>query len=244
MHRRASTSPTWGAALLSLLAFIVHPPAATAGGFLVSPTLAEVRAGARVASFELANRGDAPVAVQVDALAWSQDGEDVLAPAQDLVIAPRRVEIAPGASRLVRLALNPDVAEETGERAYRVRFRELPGAGAAPRDGFGIATLVEHNVPLFFNVGRAPDLHLRAWRDEAGRLILEAANAGTRYARLAGMRVWDGAGTLAYEHNGPRYVLAARTMRWTLPDDVRIGSGETAQVQFAGDSGKRTVLVE
>jgi len=229
-------------ASLALALLSACPPAAMAGGFQVSPTLMELRPGARVASFQLANRGDAPVSVQIDALAWSQSpkGGDALAPANELVITPRRVEIAPGSSRQVRLALDTD-AGGGGERAYRVRFRELPGVTTG--GGMGVATLVEQNVPLFFNAQGKPELAVDAHRDTQGRLWLDVRNTGARHARLGGLKVWNANAQPLFAKGGPRYVLAGSQVAWTLSGDYRVEGGDTVVVQL-GDEAKRTLLVE
>jgi|GEM_PF-1573769 len=226
--------------LVMLLALI--PPVASAGGFLVSPTLLALPPGAKVASFELANRGAEPVTVQVDAVAWSQqDGDDHFVAADALVISPRRLELLPGQTRLVRLAEQSRAANPSGERAYRVRFRELPPPSTD--SGLGVTTLVEQNVPLFFGAAGKPALapHLRRASD--GRLVLDVANTGTLHARLASQKI-SRAGSVLSERTTPKYILPGGRKQWTLPGDYQVSTGETLEIQLGADDAKWTVLVE
>lgn len=111
-------SRTAAALLLAVLS-----PAVVAGGFQVSPTIVELAPGGKTASYQLHNRGTEPVSVQVDVMAWSQDGTEKLVAATDVVVAPRIATLAPGKSQLVRIALRAPAP--TG-RAYRVKLREVP----------------------------------------------------------------------------------------------------------------------
>lgn len=226
--------------LAMLLASI--PPVASAGGFLVSPTLLALPPRAKVASFELANRGQEPVTVQVDAVAWSQhEGDDRYVAADALVISPRRVELLPGQTRLVRLAEQSRTANPGGERAYRVRFRELPPPSTGT--GLGVTTLVEQNVPLFFGAAGKPQLAPRLRRTDDGHLLLDIANTGALHARLASQKILR-AGSVLSERTTPKYILPGARKQWTLPGNYQVSTGELLEIQLGAEDAKWTLLVE
>lgn len=208
-----------------------------AGGFQVSPTIARVPSGESVTTFELANRGREPVTVQSDVLSWTQEGgQSHTAPAQDVLVAPRLVTIPPGGSQLVRIAVRtPDA---TGERAYRVHFREVPAP--APEGFIGLRTLITHDVPVFFLAAGSADVSWRAVLGDDGGLTVSAANQGTRHLRLSAIEVSAG-GRSVTNARGPRYVLARSGMSWQLAAGTDLERGDRVQLSAVHDRGVQNV---
>lgn len=201
--------------LLSVSALLLLATApAVAGSFNLSPTRAEVPAGKTMATFHLRNFGSTPLTVQVETRRWTQSaGEDVYAPADDLMVVPPLARIPPRGQQIVRIARKGAAVPE--EAAYRVAFREVP---PEPGAGFvGVQTALELDAPLFFTP-KAPRREL-VWRAKRqnGRLHLTAENRGNHYARFAQFRVLDTDGRVLAENRSLTYVLAGATRYWTLP---------------------------
>lgn len=214
---------------LLCLGLALLAPIALATGFQISPTIAEVAPGTRVASFELRNPGDEAVTIQVDALAWTQsiEGGDALAPASDVVVVPRVATLAPHGSQLVRIAVQGEVARE---RAYRLRLREVP---PPPPPGFmGVRTLVEQLVPVFFQTDATDAVEWHARLASTGELLLATHNAGGRHLPLSGIRLVDSRGAVLAERKGPGYVLAGQSMQWPLDTHARLARGDALRLEF------------
>jgi fimbrial chaperone protein len=204
------------------------PCLATAGGFQVAPTIAEVAPGTHVASLEVRNNNDQPVTVQVDALAWSQSEKgDQLDPATGVVVVPRIATLAPHAIQLVRVAVQ---GESGHERAYRLRLREVP---PPPPPGFmGVRTLVEQLVPVFFQTDGADAATWTVRMQPSGALTLGATNSGARHLALANVRLVDARGGILAERKGPGYVLAGQSVQWSLDTHAHLGHGDAVRLEF------------
>src|SRR5512137_2414573 len=102
------------------LAALLALSSAGAGTFTISPLRVDFAGTAGTAALTVRNEEAAPVVVQAEGLAWSQDGgTDALQPTRDLLVSPAVFTLAPGGSQLVRVALRrtPDAAREL---AYRM----------------------------------------------------------------------------------------------------------------------------
>ncbi|MDB6163599.1 MAG: hypothetical protein JWL98_1031 [Xanthomonadaceae bacterium] len=221
-----------------LLALAICSPAVFAGGFQVSPTIAEVPAGTKVASFELRNTGSDATTVQVDVLAWDQSDQagDSLVPANDIIVVPRVATLEPDGGQLVRIALRHPA---TGEQSYRVRLREVP---PPPPPGFmGVRTLIEQVVPLFFVAAGEPKVAWHATLSDKGELLLGAANSGPHYLRIVDIQLVDQRGAILADHHGPGYVLAGHAMRWPLVTHARLARGDLLSLQFKRDGSLQSV---
>lgn len=216
-------------------------PAVMATGFQVAPTLAEIAPGTRVASFELRNPGAQAVTIQVDALDWTQGapGGDQLTPARDVVVVPRIATLAPGASQLVRVAVQGDT---THERAYRLRLREVP---PPPPPGFmGVRTLVEQLVPVFFQTDTTDAVQWQARLQADGSMQLVAHNSGGRHLPLSGIRLLDARGAVLAERKGPGYVLAGQSAQWPLDTHAHLARGDSLRLEFASHGSPRTIALQ
>lgn len=225
---------------LFLLLLAMLCPAVFASGFQVSPTIAEVPAGTRVASFQVRNNGAEPVTVQVDLLDWSQAGvqADRLVPATGIVVVPRIATIAPGDTQLVRIALQ---GSGEHEHAYRLRLREVP---PPPPPGFmGVRTLVEQLVPVFFQVDGSPAVSWKATLQDSGTLAVIASNTGARHLPLNSVRILDERGGILAERKGPGYVLAGQSTGWALETRARLARGDALRLEFMSHGARQEVAL-
>lgn len=207
----------------------------------VLPILAEVKPGVSVASFELRNPRTTEFRLQVDTRDWSQDGElEHNTEGGDLIVVPRIVNLAPGATQRVRVALRGS-ADRSTERAYRVIFRELP---PPPEPGFtGLRTQLQIGVPLFFRAASttpaAPEF--RAYLHADGGLAIAASNAGGRYASFSSLRLTHTDGAVLGESQGPHYVLAGSGRHWRLRTHATPSSGTALQLIVTANGQDETI---
>jgi fimbrial chaperone protein len=170
-----------------LLALASAPAAARAGELSVSPILVELSARTPTALLKLRNEGARPVRLQVHTHAWSQDarGEMALPTTQEVVAYPPLLELAPGASRNVRIGTTATAGP--AERSFRLIVEELP---AAQPDAAGAAVhvLTRLSIPVFVApVAPQAKAELSAAR-EGRRVRFTLRNTGTVRVRPSSIR--------------------------------------------------------
>lgn len=196
------------AAFVAFLLCAASAPA-HADGIRVSPVAVAFPASTGVGSVRIENGRDAPVSFQIDLYRWTQeDGRDVLTPTRDLAAAPTVFEIAPGAGRIVRLALAPARRGAATEQAYRLIARELPSE-IAPTSHARI--VLELSLPVFATV-RGGAAHMEVRRDGGA---VHIRNAGNAHLRLLDLKCEPAIGVVAAP---PRYLLAQSGFSRPVPD--------------------------
>jgi fimbrial chaperone protein len=180
-----------------LACLLAAASAAWAGGFSLSPLRLTIPARDASGSVVAENTGDAPIVIQVRALAWTQsDGKDARAETRDLVINPPIFKLAPGETQLVRVASRLG-APPVDERAYRAVFSEVP-----PRDTPvtqpGLRFAVAMDIPVFIEAAgprSSPPIVWKAERTPSG-VRLRADNPGTVHYRITDVQLAAGAKAL------------------------------------------------
>ncbi|MCS6778507.1 MAG: molecular chaperone [Geminicoccaceae bacterium] len=184
------------------------PWAATLG---VSPTRLELVPGRPAAALTVTNDGDAPLLLQVETFAWrSGPASEELEPTRAIVAVPPMVRLAAGERQIVRVArrsTEPPAVEET----YRVLVTEVPqteGAG-------GVRLALRISLPVFVT---PPDARAEPrWTAERGAdgPSLVVANGGRAHLHVRRLELVLG-GRAVPVGDGPTYVLAGRSHRWSL----------------------------
>lgn len=203
----------------SVLALLACCAAGVQGANLqISPVTLTLRAAQSAAAINLQNLGDQPMYGQVRVFAWDQrDGEEVLAPTQELVASPPIVEIAGNsrqAIRLVRAQAGPVAQEKT----YRVLIDEVSRDDDLGRSGVDIR--LRYSVPVFVLPAGAPGKEMLDWHvfRERGEWMLRIKNRGNVHAQIGAMTFTNQAGKEFVISKGLfGYVLAARMRVWRLP---------------------------
>jgi len=162
------------------------------------------------------NRGDKPIAAQVEAFDWQQNnGKDVLTPSTTLQISPPIIHLGPGKKQIVRVRVT---AKPTGpqERAYRLVVSELPNPVDQAKGR--VRVLLQFRLPVFVG-GAQTTPRLLAWTatTSGNNLVLRVNNHGDRHVKLAGLHVVapDGRDT-TIEPASFYYVLPGATHEWTV----------------------------
>lgn len=198
------------AALALAAAFGAH-----AGSFTANPVRLTLAPGAMSTSLLLENKGDQPVLVQAELMAWSQqDGKDVLTPSQDLVVSPPIFKVAPGAGQTVRIGLLKPVAGDR-EVTYRLFLQEVAQPPAPGEQGLAVALRLGLPVFILPKTRVAPQL---AWRasPERGDIRLTLTNSGNAHVQAVDCKLYRADGTLIAEQQLSGYVLAGQTRSWQI----------------------------
>jgi fimbrial chaperone protein len=199
--------------ILPVLAAALLATPAWAGSIEVGPILVQMVGPERTATLTITNASDEAESLQVRTVEWSQgpDG-DAYAPSQSLIASPPLVELKAGESQTIRLVVE-GVADNKGERAYRVILDEIPRHPEVA--GAGVKTAIRVLVPVFLT----PSLSARArlsWsaaRTPQG-IVVTARNDGESRERLSDLRFEAGGQALGQPLGG--YVLSHSSRAWTL----------------------------
>lgn len=203
-------------AFLTLVA-LAWPAGSRAQSLEISPVLVDLDAAAPSVVVTVKNVGKGPMRYQIKGMRWNEDrsGKPTLEAADDLAIFPPLFQLAPGASRKVRVGAT--VPATASERAWRLMIEELPDAVAAPGQKVTIRT--RFAVPAFL----AP-LEKKARTDlslavEKAGLSLVVANRGTTRVKplttTVSLFAQDGA-PIATLDVAPWYVLAGSERAWPV----------------------------
>ncbi len=208
----------------------------------VSPVIVELAAKQSTTTVTVANRSDAPTAVQLRVYRWSQAGDqDVMDPTDEVVVSPPIFTSMPGQIQTIRLLLRGGAT--SAERNYRMLINEVPPPVGPGRH---VVMALRLSIPIFSppTANRSegplgPALQWEARRDGPQDIILTARNTGPVYARLGVIAVGltDGTQLRASPQGGNAYVLPGAVRHWLVKD---AGSRVTSplQLNLSGQSGK------
>lgn len=183
--------------------------ASAAHAFQVRPVRVDLNNRATATQLMVHNPTPRPLLLQAEAFDWTQDGaQDALRPTQALIVNPPIVEIAPGASQVVRLGLRGPL-EAGVQRHFRVWLTQV----ATPEllDS-GVQLLMRVSLPVFVTGAGTPGPQPQ-WQHRGD--AVELRNTGARHLQVRELRLTAGDGrqiTL-----GPCYALPAGLCRWPLP---------------------------
>jgi fimbrial chaperone protein len=199
---------------------------AQTGGIQVAPVMVVLRGDDNITSLRIRNGRERPVAFEIDAYAWRQsNGEDVLIPTEELLVAPGVFEIGAESEQIVRLGVAASRSDV--ERSYRIVMRELP---TRRENGNVLGFLLEMSLPVFVAPeGARPDVRTRVAMGDAGRVLL-LSNAGNAHVQISSVEDMD-AGAL----DAPRYLLPGASAEIILPRTAR-----TIRVRAAESNGSQT----
>ncbi|MET0545569.1 MAG: fimbria/pilus periplasmic chaperone [Caulobacterales bacterium] len=150
-------------------------------GIQITPVIIDIPPDRGVTSFRLHNWRAEEAAFESSVFVWSQkDGQDILTPTKDLLIAPSVFAIAAGKEQIVRLALPADARAAGTEKSYRLILRELPSSQPVE----GLRMQLQISLPVFAAPkNAAPNLKLRKHASGAGAAII-LTNSGNSRIRL------------------------------------------------------------
>lgn len=192
--------------LVLFIAALLGFQGARADGLIVSPTVLELPAKRPLASFTLENDRDRETSIEISAFNWAQDanGDNILTPANDLVVTPSVFLVSARTAQTVRIGYTGSKGEDR-EKSYRILVRELPNPQRQISGGLNL--LIEMSMPVFVASGGRGVLS--ACKIDAH--AMELSNAGVAHIKLGAA---PGAQSAL-----PRYLLPGATIQTPMQSD-------------------------
>lgn len=204
--------------LLALLLLMLGM-AAQAATLQISPVMVELQADQTASGLSLSNSGERAIYGQVRVFLWDQvNGDDTLAPTQELIASPPLMKIPPHGEQLVRL-VRKSSTPVSAEQSYRIVIDEIPVAEDLSASESSVKIRLRYSVPVFVSAGGPPAQPKLAWqvqrRDDAW--ILRLANSGAKRAQVGALTLTNAAGKDFVITQGLfGYALAGREREWRL----------------------------
>jgi fimbrial chaperone protein len=190
---------------------------AQAGTFSVTPVRIFLQPRDRATAITFTNDGTTEIVLQADLYDWLQksNGEDDLKLAEDVIISPPIIKLAPGAKQVVRLA-RLSMAPSEAQQTYRLIAREIPEIAAA-KQGISVQIALALSMPVFITPKDAkPKVSCDAVKIHAGSIVFACKNNGNSHAQVRNARVMRDGNELTQIDNGG-YYLAGVQRDLTLP---------------------------
>ncbi|MBL0943394.1 MAG: molecular chaperone [Hydrogenophaga sp.] len=184
--------------------------AQSAQAFQVRPVRVDLGSRAAATQLMVHNPTPRPLLLQAEVFDWSQPAEagDELRPSTALIVNPPILEIAPGASQVVRVGLRGPV-EAGVERSYRLWLTQVATPELLES---GVQLLMRVSLPVFVTGAGTPGPQPH-WK--LGENGVELRNSGLRHLQVRALKLTASDGRQATL--GPCYALPAGLCRWALP---------------------------
>ncbi|MDB5480000.1 MAG: putative pili assembly chaperone transrane protein [Caulobacteraceae bacterium] len=221
--------------MIALVVGLALAARALAGsGISVGPLSLEISPRSRVAVLEIGNYRSEPLDLQASVVDWRQEnGEDRLAPTEDVVVSPAITSVPPGKRQIFRLAFR-GVPDPERERAFRVMVADVSAPATKPETEASVSFRVTNSVPLFVrpNMKVAPQLAIAACHAPGHEACLEVRNTGAAHTRVRRIAMSGSGWTQTLT---PNVVLLAGTRRVFTTQIAEARPGRfSAQVEGEG----------
>lgn len=207
----------------ALLLGFLSPPAVEAG-FRVYPVRVDLDRSSRSGAVTIANDGSEPLSFQLNAFAWSQDGEakDKYRETADLVFFPKLFVVDPGGAQVVRVGTK--LPSPVSEKTYRLHIAQMPEKNRG--EGSQVSMLIRFELPVYIK----PDAErVSGDLDEvavAGGIVRALVrNTGNTHFRIEKtlVRGFDAGGKEIFGSQSPGWYLlegASRPLEVPVPKEV------------------------
>jgi fimbrial chaperone protein len=226
---------SWISAFLLVTTATVLPAASLASSLQIAPVNIDVPAPGAASKVTIANGGSEQLNAQIRVFRWVQNkGNDELVETRDVIASPPALKIGAGKKSVIRVVRVNKVPAQS-EESYRLIVDEVPDKPKSGQRGVGFA--IRYSLPVFFSKpGEETTLNWTA-SVSGGKLVLKAANAGGRHARLAGLKVVGSNGKSVSFGNGlSGYVLGQSSKVWTAKSQS-IAPGSQVRIIAQGEDG-------
>jgi fimbrial chaperone protein len=207
-------------ASLAIVALLLAPRPASASNFTVTPTEVNLSASATSALITLRNVSKSPLRFEVTLVSWSEDehGKMTLTPSAEVTFFPKLVDLAPGASRNIRIGINAGLARDV-EQSFRLFIEELPNQSAPAANAVALRTKV--GIPVFVRPAKpARSAVIESVSVENGKVLTRVRNTGNLHVSVDSIAVkgTGGSGAATFTKEGPGwYVLPGATRVFEVP---------------------------
>ena len=180
------------------------------------PVLLQFDAAHPTQAFGLTNRAPGAATVQIRVFKWSQgpNGDDVLVPAEDMIVSPPFVQLGGGEVQVVRVRYLG--GQGSAEGSYRLLVDQLPALDPGKA---GVRVALRLSMPAFVAGADkgGPKVNWTWTQDETGHTLLTVANHGAAHTRISDLRITLPSGEpFAPPASGSAYLLGGVVRRWRL----------------------------
>ena len=204
----------------------------------VSPVTFNLAASQQATSLTVRNDGAEETVVQIRPFAWTQQPEDVLVPADDVVVSPRIVTIPPHSNQVFRVLVRHKPTSK--ELTYRLILDQIPRAS----EPGAVRMVLRISMPIFVEpVAPAnPGVRFRLARRD-GDTVLVLENPGARHETLRNVVLRDTNGApIVIKNGGSPYLLAGATRELPV-QDMPIQAAADGRYRLTMDGGKGPITV-
>jgi len=204
----------------AIVALLLAPQVARASNFTVTPTEVNLSTSATSALVTLRNGSKLPLRFEITLVSWSEDehGKMTLTPSSDVTFFPKLVELAPGASRNIRIGINAGTARDV-EQPFRLFVEELPDQSAPAANAVALRTRV--GIPVFVRPAKpSRTAVIEGVSVEKGKVLARVRNTGNLHISVDTVSVkgTSGSGAPTFTKEGPGwYVLPGATRIFEVP---------------------------
>lgn len=206
---------------------------AQAAELSISPLRVSLAPGQNSGNVNIVNRGSEPIAMQVEAFAWRQDGGlDLHSETEAVLAVPPIFELAPGETQLIRIGLLVP-RDQLEEAAYRLVLTELkPPVVSADNRGLrmrtGLRMRMRVSIPVFVLPEAEPHstLDLDRFVIVDGMAHFRLHNHGNTHVRLERLQLLgDNGRETGSVQDFATYLLPGVSREFVLrmPDDGEVG---------------------
>jgi len=204
----------------AVVALLLLPHAAVASKFTVKPTEVNLSASTTSALVTLRNDSKVPLRFEVTLVSWSEDehGAMALTPSSDVSFFPKLVELAPGASRNIRIGIKAGMARDV-EQSFRLFVEELPDQSAPATNAVAMRTKI--GIPVFVRPAKPSRAAvIEGVSVENGKVLTRVRNTGNLHISVETISVTGtgGSGATTFSKEGAGwYVLPGATRIFAVP---------------------------
>lgn len=199
---------------------IVLAPEVLAGSMQVSPTRLNLTPEEARGTLTISNLGEGDMTAQVRGYLWSQtaDGQEVLTPAENLIVVPPIFTLEGGAEQVIRIGLRRP-PQTSAEMTFRVVVTQLPSGPLEP----GVLTsLLSFSMPIFITPeGAAANPEWTAEVLGPREVQIQLTNTGSAHIQMTGFTLVSAADPevllSAPDFSALVYVLPGSTVQFTVP---------------------------
>jgi fimbrial chaperone protein len=228
--------------LIAFVTLAVSSVNAWAANLSVFPLRGEMSQAKTTEVFTIRNQSNDSVVVQANVVKWSQrDGQEVLEPTREVLVAPAVIEVPANESQIVRIAVRrpPDANKED---TYRLLIQEIPKRRETKDTQLTFALNI--SLPIFFSAASGPtqgSLELNGARPKLEgvkkQLVLDLTNVGNGHLQVTTIRASDDQGQIA-SHASMFYVLPSQKRSVTLNVERAFTAGKVLKVDFETTKGR------
>ncbi len=204
----------------------------------VSPVTFNLAASQQATSLTVRNDGAEETVVQIRPFAWTQQPDDFLTPADDVVVSPRIVTIPPRSNQVFRVLVRHKATSK--ELTYRLILDQIPRAS----EPGAVRMVLRISMPIFVEpVAPAnPGVRFRLARRD-GDTVLVLENPGARHETLRNVVLRDTNGApITVKNGGSPYLLAGATRELPV-QDMPVQPAVDGRYRLTMEGGKGPITV-